>query len=194
MAEEITSMELKKLFFTIAAVLFSRRKFWQEFFSSGTDSESNIPKDYVLPVIAMVQLVKFPLIGTPRLAMITALLTFMLDIAALYLVSGGMLRLFDGSRSGVTDTAAAALAGFSLTPVLLAEPFYLLGGWSWLIAAAATGYAVIILHEGMSRLFKRDLSPLRPPVRNPALLLVGVSTALFIVERGFLRTLNTLPV
>jgi len=194
MAQEITQMEVKKLFFTIAAILFSRRKFWQDFFSAVTSSEKNLQKDYALPVIAMVQLVKFPLIGTPRLAMYTALATFMLDIAALYLVTGGMLRLFDSGRAGASDTDATALAVFSLTPVWLVEPFYFLGGWSWLFAAVAAVYAVVILIDGLNVFFERNPPPVRSPLANASLLLVGVCIALFIVERGIIRLIDTLHV
>jgi hypothetical protein len=194
MAPEITQMDIKKLFFSIAAVLFSRRKFWQDYFSAGSSAEKNLQKDYVLPVIAMVQLVKFPLVGTPRLAMYTALATFMLDIAALYLVTGGMLRLLDSGRASASDTDAAALAAFSLTPLWLVEPFYFLGAWSWLFAVVAAVYAVVILIDGMNELFERNPPPVRAPIANASLLLVGVSIALFIVERGIIRLIDTLHV
>ncbi|MBM3423603.1 MAG: hypothetical protein FJY09_10245 [Chlorobi bacterium] len=187
-------MDIKRLFLSIAAVLFSRRKFLQDFFSARSSAELNLQKDYALPVIAMVQLVKFPLVGTPRLAMYTALATFMLDIAALYLVTGGMIRLLGSGQAAASDTDAAALAAFSLTPLWLVEPFYYFGGWSWLFASVAAVYAVVILIDGINELFKRNPPPVRVPHANASLLLVVVSIALFVVERGIIRLIDTLHV
>jgi hypothetical protein len=194
MAQEITQMDLKNFFLTILAILFTPRRFWQEYSFRTPESGENLQKDYALPVIAMVQLMKFPIIGTPRLAMFNALATVVLDIAALYLITGVMLRLLERERIVLPETAATALAAFSLTPIWLAEPFYFLGGFSWLIAAVATGWAIRILGEGMRFLFERHPLSANPPQRNAALLIAVVSAAIFLVQRSFHRLIDTIPV
>lgn len=198
MAQEIIRMDLKKLFATIEAVLFSYRSFWDGHFTTsktGTPG-GNVLKDYSVPVIAMVQLVKFPVIGIPRQAMIVAIATFLVDIAALYLITGGMARFIDAEGQSQTEERMTSLAGFSLTPVWLAEPFYFIDGWNWLLAALAICYALLICRSGFLILGERYLQPAtaRPVMRNSALLFVTVCAALFLVERGILRLFNELPI
>jgi len=190
-------MDLKKLFSTIAALLFSFRAFWEEYFSGErSGNQWNVLKDYSAPLIAMVQLLKFPIIGVPRQAMIVAIATFLVDIAALYLISGGMVRFVDTEGRRETEERVTALAGFSLTPVWLAEPFCFIDGWNWLFASLALGYAFLICRSGFLLLAERYLQPApsRPAMRNSALLFVTVCAALFLVERAILRLFNGLPI
>lgn len=180
----------------MAAILFSFRQFWEEFFSQSSDvPQGNVLKDYSVPVIAMMQLVKFPLIGVPRLAMIVAIATFLVDVAALYLVAGGLSGFIDNGRNrSQPPEEATALAGFSLTPVWLVEPFFFIEGWNWLFAALSICYAFLICRSGLVVLAGRTMRPGRSAMRNSALLLVTVSTAVFFVERALLRLFNGLPI
>jgi len=187
MAQEIVAMSIKKLFSTIIALLFSHRQFWEDYRSGKAGVVDNVLKDYAVPVIALVQLVKFPLIGIPRQAMIIAIATFLVDVAALYLITGGIMRFFEGERQNRQEQIITAVIGFSLTPVWLAEPFYFLGNWSWVFASAAILFSLFISNNGFSLLFDRTN---QSAMRNSALLLVTVCLAVFVVERGMLRLFN----
>jgi len=187
MAQEIVAMSIKKLFSTIIALLFSHRQFWEDYRSGKAGVVDNVLKDYAVPVIALVQLVKFPLIGIPRQAMIIAIATFLVDVAALYLITGGIMRFFDGTPQNRQEQMITAVIGFSLTPVWLAEPFYFLGSWSWVFASAAILFSLFISANGFSLLFDRIN---QSAMRNSALLLVTVCVAVFVVERGMLRLFN----
>ncbi len=172
------------------ALLFSHRQFWEDYRSGKAGVVENVLKDYAVPVIALVQLVKFPLIGVPRQAMIIAIATFLVDVAALYLITGGIMRFFEGERQkrqNRQEQMITAVIGFSLTPVWLAEPFYFLESWSWVFASAAILFSLFISGNGFSLLFDRIN---QSAMRNSALLLVTVCLAVFVVERGMLRLFN----
>jgi len=141
-----------------------------------------------------VQLVKFPVIGVPRQAMITAIASFLADVAAIYLLAGGAMRLFDRERRNDLEESVTALTGFALTPVWLAEPLCFIEGWNWLFAAAAIVYAVLLWRCGFLLLFAAEAQPGGSALRNSSMLLVAVSAAVFLLEKGMLRLFNGFPV
>jgi len=59
-------MGVKELFSAIFSLLFQYRKFWKNLKEGATGDEFNVLRDYAVPVIALVQIAKFPLIGLPR--------------------------------------------------------------------------------------------------------------------------------
>ncbi len=188
-------MDVRKLFLTIRVVLFSCRKFWADFRASGSGSGANVLREYSVPVIAMVQLVKFPVIGVPRQAMITAIASFLADMAAVYLLAGGTMRLLDRENRNDIEEGVTALTGFSLTPVWLAEPLFFIDGWNWFFAAAAIVYAMVIWRCGFLLLLDRKSSPSGGgALRNSLFLLAAVSVAVFLLEKGMLRLFNGFPV
>ena len=86
-------MGVKELFSAIVTLLFHYRKFWRDLKDVAVDDEFMALRDYAVPVIALVQLAKFPLIGQPRQAMMFSIADFLIDIAALYLMMGVQLFL-----------------------------------------------------------------------------------------------------
>ncbi len=187
-------MDVKRLFLTIRAVLFSCRKFWTDFRAGSPGIGANVLKEYSVPVIAMVQLVKFPVIGVPRHAMITAIASFLADMAAIYLLAGGTMRLFDRERNSDVEESVTALTGFSLTPLWLAEPLFFIDGWNWLFAALAIVYATLLWRCGFLLLLERKTPSSGSALRNSSILLVAVSVAVFLLEKGMLRLFKGFPV
>ncbi|MCF8383618.1 MAG: hypothetical protein K9G39_08535 [Chlorobium sp.] len=187
-------MDVKKLFLTIWAVLFSCRKFWTDFRAGAPGIGANVLKEYSVPVIAMVQLVKFPVIGTPRQAMITAIASFLADMAAIYLLAGGTMRLLDRENRNDIEESVTALTGFSLTPLWLVEPLCFIDGWNWLFSAAAIVYAMLLWRCGFFLLLERKAPPAGSALRNSSILLVAVSAAVFLLEKGMFRLFKGFPV
>ncbi len=183
-------MGIKELFSSILTILFRYRKFWRELKADGRTEELDLQREYAVPVIALVQLMKFPLIGVPRTAMFFAIANFLVDVAALYLVTGGAAALL--ARSGAKNTQAKVLTIFcySMTPVWLFELFYFTGSWSWLFAAFALSYTLVISRNGLSVLFALDEALCAAAMRNVALFLVLVNGAAFLVIKALMRLFN----
>ncbi|RDD30735.1 hypothetical protein CR161_08455 [Prosthecochloris sp. ZM] len=137
-------MGLKQLLMVFRAVMLQPRLFWKNFRDGGEYEAFDPLRDYAVAIIALVQLVKFPLIGEPRPAMIYALFNFILDIVILYLLSG----IFNTVASRMKDGSGAAcmqvIPCFALTPFWLVEPFFFAGFWGWFFAVSGIFYTLVL--------------------------------------------------
>ncbi|MEI8185976.1 MAG: hypothetical protein WCG19_04690 [Chlorobiaceae bacterium] len=183
-------MGIKELFSAIFSLLFQYRKFWQTLREEPTDNEFNVLRDYAVPVIALVQLGKFPLIGLPRQAMIFAIANFLIDIAALYLMMGGAAYLLARERSETIKDGVLTVFCYAMTPVWIFELFYFTGSWSWLFAFLALSYALVIGKNGLSVMHEFDSGITGTSLWNTAFFVVTVNTSVFLLIRAVMRLFN----
>ena len=183
-------MGIKELFSTIFSVLFRYRKFWLDLKDATQGEEFNVLRDYAVPVIAIVQLVKFPLIGMPRPAMFFAIANFLIDVAALYLMMGGAAYLLYRDRSEHIHSGMLTVFCYSMTPVWLFELLYFTGSWSWFFAFFALIYTLVIARNGLAVMldFEGDLAS--PALRHTAIFVVIVNTSVFLLVRAVMRLFN----
>jgi hypothetical protein len=181
-------MGLKILFATVFAVLFTPGSFWRDL--KNGDLSQNPLKDYSLPVIAVVQLCKFPVIGVPRTAMMFSLVSFIVDVSVVYLLAGAIVYLIDREQPEAVQQRVLILLSYALTPVWLIEPFYFAGGWSWFFAAAALSYALVIGKSGMSVLLEEEVGRFEWLPARTAVLFIMVNTASYLLIRGLIRFFN----
>jgi hypothetical protein len=181
-------MSLKTLFLTVFSLLFTPGKFWREL--KETNPSINALKDYAVPLIAVAQLVKFPLIGVPRTAMMFSLISFIVDISALYLLAGAVVYLLDRDYPEALQQRVMTVLCYSLTPVWLFEPFCFTGRWSWYYAAFALTWALFIGKSGFSLMLHEENAHREGATPKAALLIILVNIASFMVLRGFIRFFN----
>jgi len=180
-------MGVKQIFSAIFAVLFRFPGFWRDMKEGIPDEDFNVIREYAVPVIALVQIAKFPLIGVPRPAMFFAIANFLIDIAALYLLIGGASYLLDRDRPERIQAGTLTILCYSMTPVWLCELFYFTGNWSMLIAFLALSYTLVISRSGMTVLLDLDSGVSGASLRNAALFLVTVNSAVFLLLRAVMR-------
>lgn len=178
-------MGLKWLFSTMLSVLFHPDTFWKE--RSETREGVNPLKDYAAPVIATVQLIKLPLVGVPRSAMILAIISFIVDVSVLYVLSGAVSRLLDRTRSEAVQDSVLNLLCYSLTPIWLVEPFYFAGWLRWLFAAGALIHALFIMKTGLPALLGREVPHFESLAGKTFLLTVAATMASFTAITGLIR-------
>lgn len=179
-------MGLKWLFTTVVAILRHPEAFWAD----GAESRRgvNAMKDYAAPVIAFVQLCKIPFIAVPRAAMLLGILSFIVDVSALFLMSGALMGFIGRERQASSQDKVMESICFSLTPVWLAEPFFFFAGpWSWLFATGALAHALLIVRFGMRSAFGG--SPVDPDLlfRKAAIPFTMVVMAAFLATAGMNR-------
>ena len=177
-------MGTKELFSAIFTLLFRYRKFWHDLKEATPDDEFNVLKDYAAPVIAIVQIAKFPLIGQPRQAMIFAIANFLIDIAALYLIMGGTAYLLSRERSEKIKAGMVTIFCYSMTPVWIFELFYFTGSWSWLFAFLALSYALVIAKNGLAVMLDFEVAVPVNVLRNTALFVVTVNYFRLFADQG----------
>ncbi|MEI6758210.1 MAG: hypothetical protein WCK85_10165 [Chlorobium sp.] len=180
-------MGVKELFSAIFTILFRYRKFWLDLRQSNSGEEFNVLRDYAVPVIALVQLAKFPLIGVPRSAMFFAGANFLIDIAALYLLAGGAAYLLDRERSESIQSGTLTVFSYAMTPVWIFELFCFTGNWSSLFAFFALAYTLVIARNGLVVLLRLDSALSATALRNIALLALTVNSATFLLVRALIR-------
>lgn len=183
-------MGIKELLTAVFSLLFRNRRLWHSIRELPLDEEFNVQKDYAIPIIAFVQLLKFPLVGLPGRAMYFAIASFLIDIAALYLMTGGGAYLLAKEGEKNVPQKTNILFCFSMTPVWLGELFYFTGSWSWLFAALALGYALFAGRNGLKELFGLDLPLSGTQLTNTALLALTVNLSAFLLIRAVMRLLN----
>ena len=183
-------MGTKELFSAIFTLLFRYRKFWRDRKEAAPNDEFNVLKDYAAPVIALVQIAKFPLIGQPRQAMIFAIANFLIDIAAIYLIMGGTAYLLSRERSERIKAGMVTVFCYSMTPVWIGELFYFTGSWSWLFAFLALSYALAIGKNGLAVMLDFEVAIPVNVLRNTALFVVTVNTSVFLLIRAVMRLFN----
>ncbi|NTW51502.1 MAG: hypothetical protein HGB22_02775 [Chlorobiaceae bacterium] len=178
-------MGLKWLFRTIYSVLFHPEAFWKE--TSVRRREINAMKDYAAPVIAMVQLCKLPFMAVPKAAMYLAVISFIVDVAVLYLLSGLLVSVLGHDRQESLQDDVLAILAFSLTPVWLAEPFYFTGTWRWLFISAALLHALLILRSGMRIMLEKQIPQVDTLFGKSALLVAVATISSFMLSSGLIR-------
>ena len=183
-------MGVKELFSAIFTLLFQYRKFWRDRKEGISDEELNVLRDYSVPVIALVQIGKFPLIGLPRQAMIFGIANFLIDVAALYLMMGGAAYLLSRERSEHIKAGILTVFCYSMTPVWIFELFYFTGSWSWLFAFFALSYALIIGRNGLAVMLDFDSVIPAASLRYAAFFVVTVNTSVFLLIRAVMRLFN----
>jgi hypothetical protein len=183
-------MGVKELFSAIFTLLFRNSVLWRDLKKEEVADEFSVLREYAVPVIALVQLVKFPLIGVPRMAMIFTLATFLIDVAALYLMTGGAVFLLAQDQTERFKAKTLTVVCYSMTPVWLFELFYFTGPWRSLIAALALGYTLVIGRNGLKLLFAPDTTLSFPALRNTALFVVMVNTVAFLLISSLIRLFN----
>ena len=183
-------MGVKELFVAIFTLLFRNRSIWRDLKKGISGKEFNVLREYAVPVIALVQLAKFPLIGVPQPAMLFAIINFLVDIAVLYVLAGGVGYLVARERSESCKAMILNVVCFSMTPVWLFELFYFTGLLSWFFAVIAIFYALVIGKNGLT--FMLDLEPVAsyPALRNTALFVVMVNIVAFLLISAAMRLFN----
>jgi len=182
-------MSVTELFSAIFRLLFQNGRFWHDVEKGGERDEFSVLREYAVPVIAMVQLVKFPLIGVPRAAMIVAILNFLIDITALYFMTGGAAYLLAQERTESIKARTLTVFCYSMTPVWLFELFYFTGFPGWLFAILALSYTLFIGRNGIKLLFlDRPFST--SALRNTALFVVVVNMVAFLLISSTMRLFN----
>lgn len=177
---------LKQLFGAIGAVLFRYRRFWRELQQGGWPEGLDVQRGYAVPVIAMVQLLKFPLIGVPRPAMFFAIASFIIDVAAFYVLSGVTSRILFQEKAGEMEGGVVTVLSYAMTPVWLFELFYFTGSWSWIFALLALGHMLLISNSGFSLLFSLSGRPLQI-----AAIFTGIlQTSVFVLFKSLVRLFN----
>ncbi len=183
-------MRPKELFISIFAVLFRYRSFWQKLKDNMPSDTSGLLRDYAVPVIALTQLCKFPLIGVPRPAMFFSIATFLIDVGVLYLLIGGAVYLVDPERPEKIQSDMLTVFSYSMTPVWISELFYFTGVWSWLFAVSAILYTVVISRYGFNLLCEPHTADSRNALRKITLFQVAVNCAVFFLEKALMRLFN----
>ena len=174
----------------MVTLLFRNGRLWNTIRELPPDEEFNVQKDYAIPVMALVQLLKFPLIGLPGRAMYFAIACFLIDVAALYLMTGGAASLLAYKREKNVQQKTMILFCYSMTPVWLGELFYFTGAWSSLFAALTLGYALFVGRNGLKLLFDLDDRLSGAQLTKTALLVLTVNLSVFLLIRAIMRLLN----
>ncbi|MDT9546799.1 MAG: hypothetical protein RI826_05615 [Chlorobium phaeovibrioides] len=179
-------MPLKQLFSAMMAVMFRYRNFWNRVRDGEFPEGVDLLRTYAVPVIAVVQLLKFPLIGVPRPAMLFSIASFLLDVTALYLLSGGVLKLLFPDEPAAMEGKVVTVLAYGLTPVWLFELFYFTPLWSWVVALLALGHTLLISWYGFSLL----LGLSGRPMLRAGFFLAGVESVVFMLSMSLMRLFN----
>jgi hypothetical protein len=183
-------MGVHELFSAMFTLLFRNSALWRDLRKGEVADESSVLRDYAVPVIALVQLVKFPLIGVPRTAMIFTIATFLIDVMALYLMTGGAAYLLPQQQTESCKSKILTVFSYSMTPVWLFELFYFTGLWSWLFAAFALGYTLVIAKNGLKLLLDLDDTLSTSGLRNTAFFVAMVNMLAFLLISSLIRLFN----
>jgi hypothetical protein len=178
-------MGVKWLFTTIFSVLFRPASFWKE--ARERFREANAMKEYAAPVIAIAQFCKLPFVGVPRMAMLLAIISFTVDAAVLWLLSGAMASLAGSGRSESIRHDVMTVLCCSLTPVWLAEPFGFAGVWRWLAIGVALLYALFIARIGMQRMLGSEIPEIEVFFGKSAMLIATATMISFLLQSGLIR-------
>ena len=77
-----------------------------------------------------------------------------------------------------------------MTPVWLFELFYFTGRLSWLFAFIALSYALVIGRKGLAVMLDVISGVTGNALRNTALFVITVNTAVFLLIRAVMRLFN----
>jgi hypothetical protein len=178
-------MGLKWLVMTIFFVLFRPESFWKN--GRETLREVNAMRDYAAPVIALAQFCKLPFVAVPRMAMLLAVVSFIVDVAVLYLLSGAVGALAGQDSPESTQQDILTVLCYALTPVWLAEPFTFTGQWRWLVMAVAIFHALLSSRFGMQAMLEIETSRLDALSWKSGILLATATMISFVLVSGLAR-------
>ena len=181
---------MQKFLSAVWSVLVKPVSFWKELSSGGLYGNDDVLRDYAAPLIGVVQIVKFPLIGVPRPAMIYGVVNFVLDVAVLYLLVGVFGALAGDEPDGASPLRASVLPCFALTPFWLAEPLFFIDRWGAFIACGALLHVLVVVNAGIGVL-RSGREPLAAKRYYPLQAVTALSLLLgFILMSGVMRILN----
>jgi hypothetical protein len=183
-------MDPKQLFSEFVSVLFRFRTFWNRMKENPPADETGLLRDYAVPVIALVQLAKFPLIGVPKPAMFYTLANFLIDVGALYVITGAASYLAGNDSSKKNQQGMLTVFCFSMTPVWISELFYFASPWSWLAAAAGVIYAIVISRQGIVAYLGLEPGASGALLRNIALMQLLTGGVVLFLLRAVMRLFN----
>jgi hypothetical protein len=179
-------MGLKWIFTTMVSVLFRPDSFWKEY--RERMQEANAMRDYAAPVIAIVQLCKLPFIGVPRMAMLLSIISFTVDVAVLYLLSGAIVSIAGSAeRPEAIQNDVMMVLCYSLTPVWLAEPFLFTGSWRWLFMAVALVHTLFISRLGILAVLGHENPRIEAFSRKSGFLVAMATVISFTLINGLIR-------
>ena len=183
-------MGVKELFSAIFTLLFRNSILWHDQKEVLAGKEGNVLTEYAVPVIALVQLAKFPLIGVPQPAMFFALTNFLIDVVVLYLLGGGVEYLLAREQSESFKARVLTVICYSMTPVWLGELFYFTGHWSGFFAFLAITYTLVIGRNGLILMLNLEPEVFRAALRKTALFVVVLNTLAFLLISAAMRLFN----
>ena len=178
---------MRQFFLTIRDVILKPGKFWNDVSAAGGHDSLDALRSYAVPLVALAQIVKFPIIGVPRPAMIYGIINFILDVAVLYLLMGLYTAVLDEAHGKDGATAAALVPCFSLTPFWILEPLFLFDRIGLFFAGAGVLSALFIANTAVAVLYPHRL-PLPAKVAYPLQLVTALGTMLtFFLMSGVLN-------
>ena len=183
-------MNAQEFFMAIVNILFRNVTLWCSLKESIVGKESDILRQYAAPVIVLVQLIKFVIIGQPRAAMLSGITSFLVDSAGLYLISGAVIALLGKDRSESFKGVVLTVICYAMTPIWLSELFSMTGVWSVLFFLVALSHTVVVSRNGLITMLDLDALQYRSILRNITLLLVVVNSVAFSLLSASIRLFN----
>ncbi len=178
---------MRQFFLTVRDVIFKPGEFWHDVSAAGGRDSLDALRSYAVPLIALAQIAKFPVIGVPRTAMIYGIINFVLDVAVLYLLMGLYTAFLDETRGKDGATVAALIPCFSLTPFWVLEPLFLFDRLGLFFAGAGVLTALFIANAAFTVLYPHRL-PLPAKVSYPLQLVTALGTMLtFFLMNGVMN-------
>ena len=168
---------MRQFFLTIRDVIFKPGKFWSDVSAGGGHGSLDALRSYAVPLVALAQIAKFPIIGVPRTAMIYGIINFILDVAVLYLLMGLYTASLDEARGKDGATSAALIPCFSLTPFWILEPLFLFDRFGLFFAGAGVLCALFVANTAVAVLYPHRL-PLPAKVSYRLQLVTALGTML----------------
>ncbi len=181
-------MGLKWLITTMFSVLFHPEAFWHD---REARHEVNAMRDYAAPLIAVVQFFKMPQVGVPRLAMIMAVVSFIIDVAVLYVLAGGIAALAGRHRRAEVQEGVLTMLCYVLTPLWLVEPFSFIAAWRWGFLALALLHAFVGLKAALPETFGAAMTA-ESLTWKADLMLAVAALASFVAMTGLMRIFTSL--
>lgn len=175
------SMEIKAIAQAFMKALFRYPAMWRQLQNNPASTDGSMLRNYAVPIIALVQLLKFPLIGEPRPAMFLGIVSMLVDSAVLYVLAGGVLALLPISRTEEAKEQVMTVFCYALTPCWLAELAYGHGIWSILFALFAFVHALASSRQGLVSLLDLDVRIVSSKLTRVALFMLLICCISFFI-------------
>uniref|UniRef100_Q3AR34 Yip1 domain-containing protein n=1 Tax=Chlorobium chlorochromatii (strain CaD3) TaxID=340177 RepID=Q3AR34_CHLCH len=174
-------MDIKAIAQALGMAIFRYPALWRKLHHEPASNDGSMLRNYAVPIIALVQLLKFPLIGEPRPAMFLGIVSMLVDSAVLYVLAGGVLALLPIPRTEEAKGQVMTVFCYALTPCWLAELAYGHGVWSILIALFALLHALASSREGLVRLLSLEVQSASGALTRSAFFMVLISSISFFI-------------